>query len=474
MHVLEAFARGIGWLAAYGLGGLACAGLLFNAKDKKGLGANAALTFGAAIAVMVVSILYYVLYLKTSNLHASFWGGALVSLLAAAAFRRRLGELLTALTEQKTWRDWLADLVLAVGMITVFALLEQFLPEYDGYIHERMADILVAVGHINVVTTYYRPGFLYLVAMTKLVWPTDSLFYTKFFFPSLFLLLAIRSFRLWTGPKSPWWLAWFAALASPLFVSQVIYFRAQTIVAMMLPLAAYAFLVRPERWLKFLMLVLGLLGVLFFHIFFVFVLMFSLPFLWSEFMRVRDWNVRERALGVAVALLVVANMLPHLANLKVDLSAYLVFTGFHFVANPLFSLTAGGGGLSSLIDLIKYYVDQGLFYMFCVAIVTLVAWRRGTIAEWRISRNLWLATLALFIGAEVLPRIGLKYDPQRFWLFINLTLIMLVTSTVAGMSAFWQRRLTVFLGCMAAVSLLVVGYFVHTRAKTFKIGRAHV
>jgi hypothetical protein len=459
----------IGSLILYGLGSCLIA-LVFSSKKPDNLNPLVRLTYGMTSALILVSLLFWIFYTLLNHVIPAYWSTVILVLVATFICRAKLTKFLNELSrscEPPLIRQILFDILIALCFAICYGLLEKYLPEYDGYAHERMSQILLQTDKVNIFSATYRPGFLYLFVAAKVIWPSAIIFFTKFFFPFFITFLTIQNFRLWIKPGTSLLFGWIIPLSAPLFVSQAIYFRAQSIVAVFLPLAAYTLFVRPERRFKYFIIGLAFAGLLFYHIFFSFVLLFALPFLITELRRTFSWNLREKILLAVIFVTAWLLLLPHVSGIISTLLIYVNFSHFSLSLTPLIS--ADGNAFTNIFKLGEYYTHQILFTAL-VALSVLAITYKDLIKNEVLKKPLTLLAVAmavLFVGAEILPRFGLQYDPQRIWIFINILVICTLLLICSELSQSKQRQLVGLLSISALISLCLVGYFVHFRAKTF-------
>lgn len=452
------FLVGLLWLLA-GLGWLIASS--DSKLTKQSL--SAWLLFGACAALLVGPVLVYSANLMVHRLSlALFISDGLVAIGLAIRYRAasEFWRLLKA--DRPLQQRYLLNLLVSTTFVLILAHLEKFLPEYDGYVHERMASLTlssVATGNIQSV---YRPGFYYLVALFKHFYGLQTIIYSKFVFPIILTVLTVEGLQL-LRPAKKSWQAWLVVFSAPLMISQLIYFRAQSFAVMIFPLCVFTYLIQKNRRLQLAIFSLTIFGAVFFHIFFVFAAILGIPTLVSWVASARNWSKREQLLLAASALLVVALVILLAVLSKDVIGQYITFKTIHFIANPLAINTGGGVSLNSFNSLLKFYLHH-IIYLALLILIIAIPFRRKLLVP--TIQLLYLIGVFLFF-AEVLPRFGFQYDQERVWVFINILAICCALLLADKSPLARSDRLIPVLSVVAAISLLTTSYFIHTRAKPF-------
>jgi hypothetical protein len=377
---------------------------------------------------------------------------------------------------------------LALSIIAALALarLEPFLPEYDGWWHLIFGEKVKEVGSTNYGGPWsnFRPFFLHWMVNLEFLSGINSFTLTKWVIPAWGVFASVLSLRVYAGEndriqrKSLLFLLLIIPFVAPLFLSQIIYVRAQYPVMM----TAFYFLFLAKRrhpFFNLLGLVLVLLSIMF-HEFSLFYLPLFL------IVTIRYWPaIRERWRSVV----------PHLIYLSLLAFAYRgVFWGailrpFQTAAPFLERLREQGLALNPNLFFWKDYIGSDRPYQFtnyellkfyAHHFLILVS---PLIGLWLLIRFFYLrkegrgdlafryalfgTLFLLFFIVEGLPRLGVPMDPERPWSFINYFVLAIIADLVVTIR--WKRSaLRLASAGILAIALLsigVTGSFIREREK---------
>lgn len=468
-----------GALIIYILTGLNILTFINRKSQKNEINPTLLLLLTAISSFMIVPVILFLIDLFVNKFHTSLNILFTLTLIVSAINYKNIVTSIKnkAFSKQGFPSRLLKDSIFALVLIISLALLEQYLPEYDGYIHENISRYILTEGYSALASKWhYRPGFFYFVASIKLFSPILSIAASKFLLPVVFTLLSLLSFRLFESEKVklPSRL-WVLFLASPLLIAQTIYFRAQSFAMVVLPLAIYCYFMTNNRKFKYFIFALSLIGFVFFHIFFIFIIALSIPFIIQEIGRVYNvWNNKEKALLLAVFLLLLLQIRTMLIpGLTKFFSTYMYFSKLSF-NSKLFYLKDYSQDKIGLHynmtspELIKFYIYHIIFFALVAISIFFIARKKALTKQNKSTLKILLFIfLFYFSAAELFPRFGVSYDPERIWIFINLTLLTILIVYLSQIEIRRKSLLYFFLILSGIVSYTCIAYQIDARDKTF-------
>ncbi|MCD6195023.1 hypothetical protein J7K05_02415 [bacterium] len=323
-------------------------------------------------------------------------------------------------------------------------LLYPYVPEADGYSY--MVKIRDTLTYHRMPLSESRPLFFALVWLLLFLTKIPIYWLFKIVFPLLlFLVLALVFYGLsFSKIKNRLLLivSSLAFLSCPVIFAEVLYARPQTVFILSFVVLLFVlrdFILSSQAkdyfWLGFLLL-FNILG-LKIHLFFVFNILLVLVVL---FFSLRNLARKYPLESLVIFLVVVFGSYPWLRDWGfVDQIARLVKPFIQSLIHPHFDLwfidyyvNVFGNelGWPGITQLYYYAYNLGLF-LPCFLILFLAGVRQK---RKLFSRGSWiwiLGFIMFFSIAEIFPRLGVAFLPDRAWLYVSLILIFFVPTVLS-------------------------------------------
>lgn len=348
-----------------------------------------------------------------------------------------------------------------------------FMPEWDGYtdlikIERAIEDQSVAQG--------YR-GFFYtsvgLLSTFSGISPYAIFTLIVITLQSSLILVLFQFIRLFNIKDQTIQASLYAlALSVPVINMEIDMTRPQNAVIIFLPIFIYfVFRLSIERNTPFLLLASAIaLGGMNYHEFFIFPLFVYAGWLGIIFIRraCSDHESQEQRIiaGLTLAcfgligllalreigalqgvILTLRSIVSHIS----DVSAWrLWFIGSY--ASDGTDLPMGWPGIAGAFKYYSYYLSPALLVMV-VALFTLSI-RKPSIINDPLIRILFPLFSVLFVFAEILPRLNHVYLPERFWLLIDILLILSAVPVLKHVTEQFHRSSRIFLFLLIGFSLI--------------------
>lgn len=427
------------------------------------------------IAAILFPAIIYLINQEIDNFPLTIRILGIISLVITVLNYKNLLQLLKELYQDNFFlKEVLFSLLLAILCVLFFARLEQFLPEYDGYIHERVANLLLQYSYSDISSHYHtRPAFYFLVALLKHILPNCGLLITKYIFPATITWMTILAVSLFAKKRSGLTTTSLLLFSSPLFLSQTIYFRAQSVAIVLLPLILFELFGQERRnnVRLTLLFIISAIGTLFFHIFFAVLVLLFLTLFLDYVKTFKNWDIFKKRAIIIIVCLVIFNLFLLMRQNNGLLSAYINMSKIHLNTELFFikHYAAPDIGLKynfSNFDLAKYYIHHILYLGFIVGLAFIILRRSNYFPDK--SQNLkgiWLVFLVYLVGTEILPRFGIQYDPERLWIFANIALIIIALILFDNSKKTNLAQYVII--CSALISVATTAYFISKREKTF-------
>lgn len=349
-----------------------------------------------------------------------------------------------------------------------------FIPEWDGY-----ADITkIAEGIDTGDTAQIYRGFFYTVSQILSSFShikPYALFTIVFIALQTSLVLVLfqltKFYRI--EKKSSEALIYLLALSVPVINMEIDMTRPQNVAILFFPIFIY-FLFRfiVEKKLIYLLLTAMILGFgVNYHELFIFPALvyfswFALTHLRRSF--IRSVDIKDRTIS---KLIVFCSVLLFGLVISQNTSAQLVSGTLRSIvqqisrtsewklwflnqyANDGETLQMGWSGLFGALKYYAYYISPAIFFILVILIAVIITNRRTMFRNPLLKIILPLLIL-LISFAEILPRLNFLYLPERFWIFIDILLIISLIPLLSSIS-FLKRRaifLIFFLFCLIGLS----------------------
>lgn len=398
---------------------------------------------------------------------AMWWGLSVLGFSVVGAIKRVMPGFFDLRLGKKDVKEVaiLAAIFLAVMLINF--LLYRFLPEADGYFN--LINLEKAQANPALLSLEPRILFLALTNLFSKLLQVSPYWIFKVIFPLLHIVVVATVYLVARTLIRQPWLRVVAAL-SPLFfpivLQEALISRPQSIVVLTLVPALYLLGkvvaqggMRQVYWIAALIAV-GIVGLK------IHTLLFLLAVLGLIATALVAWpEAKKRPLDALLITVVAAFALyPWIALARITSDIWHLVKLFgHALSQGHFTFwfidhyrNADGGelGWPGLSALLYYGYNIGLF----LPIIVLVAgvWKR------KLWQGLWqksywaiLGVLVFFLViAEVMPRFQLAYMPDRAWLFIALSVSLLIPRMIAAISGSKKSWLLPLVAVSAVLSLL--------------------
>lgn len=391
-------------------------------------------------------------------------------------------------SQWKRYRSYLLGaLVVSILAAIILARLEPFLPEYDGWWHLIFGERVKEFGGTAYGGAWsnFRPFFLHWIVNLELSSGIDSYTLTKWVIPVFGIFASLLSLRVYTSENGPiakrsvWLLLLVLPLLAPLFVSQIIYIRAQY--PIMIAAFYFLFLIkRRQIFFNLLGLTLAAVGIMFheFSLFYLPLFIGALTIRYGKLL-VAHWRsfalyaiylvllaFAYRGLFLGTILRPFQTVAPFLDQLREEglrINRHLFFWKDYIGSDHPYQLTN--------YEILKFYAHHILFLI----VLGLGLWllirnfrlRRVNRGDSAFRYALFGTLFLLLFIVEGLPRFGVPMDPERPWIFINyfaLAIAADVLSTIRWKPKAFSRLATgIFL--MAFVSVGITGLLMYKREK---------
>lgn len=408
--------------------------------------------------------------------HISEWGvlgsiigGNIVLALAAVWANRNRGsreitklDLVNIVKTDKIF--WIICSIIVIFLGVSFVIY-RYIPEYDGYYY--IINIKEVIGNgaypngsrslfYGTVISFYYLTKISLYWVFKIVLP---LIVSLIFIP-----LYMKAKKAGVGNVGVVLIS-LLPFTLPVISQEILYTRPQSIFILSFVMILYLLseILGRERKYKYfwelaLLLLVAISGVMLHEMYVSIVIiafLSTLVFFWPE--------IKKRPiLSFVIGILIVGALFVLLNSGTVNSLNRLVVPIKRAMAHPVFDIwfidsyrnvsgtQMGWPGLSWV-----YYYGYNLGILVPIVILYLV-WKKriGLIRKsYRESLPFWMGMILFFVVAEILPRMGLAYLPDRAWLFLAIALIVIIADILA---TFDMKKKTVLYGM---VLVYVISFF---------------
>lgn len=319
----------------------------------------------------------------------------------------------------------------------------EFMPEWDGY-----SDLIKIEGGIKDqhVAQEYR-GFFYssvgVLATFSGIQPYTIFTVIFIFLQTSLLLVLSRLIRLSDIKKKSVEAAiYLLALSVPVINMEIDMTRPQNIIIIFLPILIY-FIFRflaEKKWVFLALSAIIALGGINYHEFFVFPFLMYAAWIGVTFMRRALSSKTPREQRIIAALIVTCfGLVGLLATREIGALKGIIATAWNILlhvsdisawrfwfignySNDSANLQMGWPGTSGTAKYYAYYLSPALI-LIAIAFATALI-RKSTITKDTLIRIILPLFLVLFMFAEILPRLNHLYLPERFWILIDILLVL--------------------------------------------------
>ncbi len=340
----------------------------------------------------------------------------------------------------------------------------KFIPEWDSY------PDLVRIGKVvnsGTIIQTYRGFFttsMSLISAFSHISPYVLFSFWMIILQSAFLLVLYRFIKIYKiKNKFTQLIIFLSALSVPVINMEIDMIRPQNLIILFLPIYIYFFyqaLSTKKKKYWILSTLIAIFG-LNYHEFFVFI--FGLHFLWIFILLFKKYFYKNSApdkklifilssaLGLSLfyilssknnfisfTLITAQNILAGISHI----SQWKFWFLGHYASDGA-SLQMGWAGIAGALKYYAYYLSPALALLLIYLIYSL---RKKYIIKDSLLKIL-LPFLIIFLGfSEILPRLNYLYLPERFWLMIDLLLILaLIPFLSYGKNIYSQRKFSIFL-----------------------------
>lgn len=363
---------------------------------------------------------------------------------------------------QKHSPFWIAIFIFILILGAHF-LIYPFIPEADGYGYIQATEKTIETGKFfsidNRSIFYAFIWTVYYLTQIPIYW------IFKVIFPYLGMFLIIVSYKTSTVLNIPKKIAIPASLSFflfPVILQSMLAFRPQMLFLLALPIAMFLLLddIREKRLERIvLLLFLAAIGIKI-HQTFVFLILGILPTIfYFAFQKYRAQGIAILSGLILVALLLLKKNLAELWAYFLYLTKH--FNGFNFDIWFLDNYTSSYGekmGWPGITFIYYYGYNFGLVFP---ALIVLAVWKRIKFPN--LLKKYWplILLLGVFLAfAEIFPRFGIIYEPNRFLLFSSVIISLFIPRLIKSFqekisSKFFPISLAIIIVLTFALSLFL-------------------
>lgn len=330
---------------------------------------------------------------------------------------------------------WLVFIFLAI--IVLAMIIYPYLPEADGY--QYLAKINESFGKNSIIFLDQRLLFLFSVKSLSILSNISPYFILKIVFPlfSIFLFLVFydisnKRFNL----KNV--LIACSFLTIPIIISELLISRPQSLFLLFFPISLY--LLNYLNTLKnnrkiyayAMLLIISLIGAKIHSIFTISSLLILICLFISNIKQIKKYPM----LVILIIVLAIASAYPWINDFGIinSIKRFIapIINGITHIKPNLWFMDnyvnpdgnqMGWPGFSVLL-----YYGYNVGFLLLLLLIWAIVKKYIT---WENLKQYWIYTLSFilfFLIAEILPRLGVYYFPDRAWLFVSLTAILFLAS----------------------------------------------
>ncbi len=363
----------------------------------------------------------------------------------------------------------IAALITFFLVITVNLLIYPFIPEADPYVY--LIKIREILSSHKMPGDEARPIFLSLVWSLTLITKIPAYWLFKLIFPMLSGLLVVVFYSISssiTKNKTAILLSSLVFLSFPVIVMEILVTRPQSIFLITLPVFLYIIVdilksKEPGNIAKIAILMLfSLIGIKI-HVFFLFNLLLLLATIIAFFWKL---IIKYPILSSSIGLLLLVLVYPWLVDLGfVSMIMNFVPSFINYLIHPQLNLwfidnyknvdgnQMGWPGFTAVLYY-GYNLGPLVLPVFIYAFYKAKKLRISSVNKTYLG-----CFIFFFMIAEIFPRVGLAYLPDRAWLFVAMSLVLLAIPSIAFVFNTRNKKVVftfmVLFGCSICLSFFI-------------------
>lgn len=370
---------------------------------------------------------------------------------------------------------WLVGMIILI-IFGVNFLLYRYIPEFDGYLYIGRLQGLVDAGYINqkMNRLYFYTYNLNLFYVTKISFYWIFKLIMPLGLSLIFLVFFYKAKSLKTSRVATVFIS-LAPFLFPVVIIEALYTRPQSFFTLgfVVILALLAEILVRERdslyyYELFFILILSFLGYQI-HEYFVFLIVITIAsliiFSWPYIKRFpfRSTMIGITGLGVGYIVLKQLNILGDLDKFTTPFWQVIIKPKFDlWFINNYRNITGTQMGWPGMTWLLYYAYNLGI--VLPLVILWLLGRKRGKWIKESFTSNIpiWIGLIMFFLIAEIFPRIGVAYLPDRAWLFMTICLALLLPDIMKNF-AFEKKKVLYGMVILFMISFIASWFIVYAK-----------